>query len=112
LSPPGRAPPGNLGVGAECYPEFGPQKGEGRWTTRGSAAGTTGNDAWVHYSEGRFDDALTNAGKAVESACKVFISRVDPARDVEKKKLSQLAPILTELKIPTPRSRRLSARSE
>jgi hypothetical protein len=55
-------------------------------------------EAWKHYSRGDLDDALVNAGKAVESACKIVIKRLDPARDVDKP-LRPLVGMLTELEI-------------
>jgi hypothetical protein len=42
-------------------------------------------DAWRHYSRGDFDDAAMNAGKAVESACKAVIKKLDPTSAPENK---------------------------
>ena len=57
-------------------------------------------EAWKHYSRGDLDDALVNAAKAVESACKVIINRAAPGRDgIANKQLKELIPILLELEI-------------
>ncbi len=56
-------------------------------------------EAWKHYSKGDLDDAMTNALKAVESAGKVVIKKVDPQRDVGDKALGNLIKTMMELDI-------------
>jgi len=51
-------------------------------------------DAWRHYSKGDLDDAVSNAGKAVESACKVVVKKVDPASTPENENLGPLVGML------------------
>lgn len=54
-------------------------------------------DAWRAYSDGDLKNALISAARAVESAVKASINAADPSREVTKKKLRQLVPILAEL---------------
>lgn len=41
-------------------------------------------EAWKHYSKGDFDDAIVNAGKALESAQKVLLRKLDANADVNQ----------------------------
>lgn len=54
-------------------------------------------DAWRHHARGDFDDAVTNAGKAVESACKVVIAQLAPARSPDQLQLGPLVDLLGQL---------------
>jgi len=56
-------------------------------------------DAWRHYSKGDLDDAVANAGKAVESACKAVIKKVDPSATPEHMNLGPLVGELVRLQI-------------
>lgn len=56
-------------------------------------------DAWRHYSRGDFDDAVVNAGKAVESACKIVIKRVDSTQTPDNLQLGPLVTFLGQLDI-------------
>lgn len=56
-------------------------------------------EAWKHYSRGDFDDALVNAHKALESACKIIIKRVDPTSTPDDLQTNQLIPLLVSLDI-------------
>jgi hypothetical protein len=53
-------------------------------------------DAWKHYSKGDLDDAVSNAGKAVESACKAVIKKVDPASTPDNLNLGPLVTLLVQ----------------
>ncbi len=53
-------------------------------------------DAWRHYRKGDLDDAVSNAGKAVESACKAVIKKVDPASTPENLNLGPLVTLLVQ----------------
>lgn len=53
-------------------------------------------DAWRHYSRGDLDDAATNAGKAVESACKAVIKKIDPTSTPENMNLGPLVTLLVQ----------------
>jgi hypothetical protein len=53
-------------------------------------------DAWKHYSKGDLDDAVSNAGKAVESACKAVIKKVDPASTPDNLNLAPLVTLLVQ----------------
>jgi hypothetical protein len=53
-------------------------------------------DAWRHYSRGDFDDAATNGGKAVESACKAVIKKLDPTSAPENMNLGPLVTLLVQ----------------
>ncbi len=64
-----------------------------------ASAGRDYAEAWKHYSRGDLDDAVTNAAKAVESACKVAVSRIDPKADVADSKLGTLIVRMMELDI-------------
>lgn len=56
-------------------------------------------DAWRHYSRGDFDDAASNAGKAVESACKAVIKKVDPTSAPENMTLRPLVDLLVQKEV-------------
>lgn len=56
-------------------------------------------DAWRHYSRGDTDDAISNAGKAVESACKAAIKKVDPSSTPENMNLGPLVAELVRLDV-------------
>lgn len=53
-------------------------------------------DAWRHYSRGDLDDAVANAGKAVESACKAMIKKVDPTSTPDNLNLGHLVTLLVQ----------------
>lgn len=53
-------------------------------------------DAWRHYSRGDLDDAATNAGKAVESACKAVLKKIDPTSTPEEMNLGPLVTLLVQ----------------
>jgi hypothetical protein len=53
-------------------------------------------DAWRHYSKGDLDDAVSNAGKAVESACKAVIKKVDSTTAPENLNLGPLVTLLVQ----------------
>jgi len=53
-------------------------------------------DAWKHFSKGDLDDAVTNAGKAVESACKAVIKKTDPTSTPENLNLGPLVTLLVQ----------------
>lgn len=52
--------------------------------------------AWKHFSTGELSVAVTNAGKAVESACKVVIKKVDPNSTPENMNLGPLVGLLVD----------------
>ena len=56
-------------------------------------------DAWKHYSTGNLDNALTDAHKAVESACKAVIKKADPTSTPENMQLRPLVDNLVCLNI-------------
>lgn len=56
-------------------------------------------EAWKHYRKGDADDALVNAHKAVESAMKLVIKRVDPMSTPENMQTNQLVPLLVQLDV-------------
>lgn len=56
-------------------------------------------EAWKHYSTGDLDDAIVNAHKAFESACKSVIKAVDPTKMPEDLTTAKLVKLLVELDI-------------
>jgi hypothetical protein len=56
-------------------------------------------DSWKHYSTGNLDDALTNAHKAVESACKTVVKKADPASTPNDLQLGPLVALLVQHQI-------------
>lgn len=56
-------------------------------------------EAWTHYTRGDLDDAVVNAHKALESAMKLAIKRVDPTKTPENMQTNQLVPLLAQLDI-------------
>lgn len=56
-------------------------------------------DAWKHYSSGNLDNALTDAHKAVESACKNVIKKLDPLSSPNDMQLGAMVAKLVTLKV-------------
>jgi hypothetical protein len=56
-------------------------------------------EAWKHYSKGDLDDAVVNAHKALESAAKIVIKRVDPASTPDHLQTNQIVPELLRLDV-------------
>ena len=65
-------------------------------------------DAWKHYSKGDLDDAVTNAGKAVESACKIVVKKVDPNTTPDNLRLGPLVGELVRLNVIPPQMQNIS----
>lgn len=53
-------------------------------------------DAWKHYSAGNLDNALTDAHKAVESACKAIVKKVDPNSTPDNMQFGPLVGLLVQ----------------
>jgi hypothetical protein len=56
-------------------------------------------EAWKHYLRGDFDDAMVNAHKAVESACKLAVKRADPTSEPDSRQLGWLVQKLMDLDV-------------
>jgi hypothetical protein len=56
-------------------------------------------EAWKHYAKGDLDDAVVNAHKAVESAMKIVVKRVDPTKTPENMQTNHLVPLLVQLDV-------------
>jgi Abortive infection C-terminus len=53
-------------------------------------------DAWKHYSKGNLDNALTDAHKAVESACKAVVKKINPASTPDHMQFGLLIGLLVQ----------------
>jgi hypothetical protein len=58
-------------------------------------------EAWKKYSKGVFDDAIVDCCKALESAEKVVLRKLDPGMDVDVVASSLLKPCTTRVFFPS-----------